>query len=399
MHLSFEASEFRRDGGFDRRHFEFQGSEDQGWQVFRDGALTLELGPGYRALRVERCGVCSTDLARQHLPFPLPQIIGHELVAMDPAGRPQVIEINASHAARGIDTDCPFCAEGLATHCPERLVLGIDQLPGGFGEWVLAAAESIVRVPDSVHADAAVLVEPFAAALNAVRMTTLQDGDRVGVLGPRRLGMLLIAALAGERERRGLDFEIIAIARRSKLNERALSFGADRSCASAEKLSCEVLFDTTGNPTALDQAVEIAKRELHIKSTHGQAASGLRHLTEAVVDELRIARWDGHQSHRLAWLAASPPPSWVRPELIGRDATSLQAQCDQLDRIPRVDAVVVEPHERSIDAVIRPTSGREESLVRPRGTIYLDPQGSRGASSIVEAIVERAAFRIDESLR
>ncbi len=58
------------------------------------------------------------------------------------------VEINASHTAIGSPAagDCPLCAGGLPTHCPDRLVLGIDRLPGGFGPWVLAPAGNIVPV-------------------------------------------------------------------------------------------------------------------------------------------------------------------------------------------------------------------------------------------------------------
>ena len=67
-------------------------------------------------------------------------------------------------------------------------------------------------MPDS----AAVLVEPFAAALHGVKTIAPRAGECVAVLGPRRLGMLVVAALAGVRTREqldGRDFAIAAIAR------------------------------------------------------------------------------------------------------------------------------------------------------------------------------------------
>src|SRR5207249_2809327 len=107
--------------------------------VVREGREHLRLGPGYRLLRVSRCGVCATDLARRQLPFPLPQVTGHEVVAVADDGTPVVVEINASHAARALPPDawCADCRRGLGTHCPDRLVLGIHDLPGGFGPWLL----------------------------------------------------------------------------------------------------------------------------------------------------------------------------------------------------------------------------------------------------------------------
>ena len=178
--VEFDALEYGADDRFHPAHLRFESSPRTGWRVLRGGRLALELGPGYRLLRSETCGVCSTDLARRFLPFPLPQVTGHELVARDGEGRRYVVEINASHAARGLKADCPFCENGLATHCPERLVLGIHDLPGGFGPWVLvpirAALELSPRIPDEV----AVLVEPFAAVTRSGA-----DEDYVGQLASK----------------------------------------------------------------------------------------------------------------------------------------------------------------------------------------------------------------------
>ena len=91
----FEAFEYGADQSFASARYRLEGDERQGWRVMRDGVEALALGPGYRALRTRVCGVCSTDLARHFLPFPLPQVIGHEVVAVDDHGRRFVVEINA----------------------------------------------------------------------------------------------------------------------------------------------------------------------------------------------------------------------------------------------------------------------------------------------------------------
>ena len=69
----------------------------------------------------------------------------------------------------------------------ERLVLGIHDLPGGFGPWMLVPVHGALPIPDALPSATAVLVEPFAAALRAVERIAPRKGDRIGVLGPRRL--------------------------------------------------------------------------------------------------------------------------------------------------------------------------------------------------------------------
>ena len=84
-------------------------------------------------------------------------------------GVPHHASANFRKLARAVEsTDCAFCASGLHKHCPERLVLGIHDLPGGFGPWILAPTRAVHRIPDNVPSGTAVLIEPFAAALNAV---------------------------------------------------------------------------------------------------------------------------------------------------------------------------------------------------------------------------------------
>jgi len=293
MRIAFAAAEYQADGSIRPAAYAYAGMPAEGWAIEREGREHLRLGPGYRLVRVSHCGVCATDLARRHLPFPLPQLTGHEVVGIDEAGAPVVIEINASHAARALPRSawCAFCRGGLATHCPDRLVLGIHDLPGGFAPWVLAPEASIVPVPRSVTSLSAMLAEPFAAALRAVETLALGDGDRVAVLGPRRLGTLVVAALAASRRQTGRKIEILALARRPALRALALEAGADEAIDPAlvgDKAIADVVVDTTGDPRGLAQAFALARREVHLKSTTGAPALGLSHPTELVVDELTV---------------------------------------------------------------------------------------------------------------
>lgn len=401
--IGFEAREYRSDRSFSEAVYRLEGDEVGGWRIWRDGRPHLELGPGYRLLRTQACGVCSTDLARHLLPFPLPQVTGHELVATDAQGQRYVVEINASHAARGVDGSCPFCAGGLATHCPDRLVLGIHDLPGGFGPWVLAPLHAALPVPDDVPTSAAVLVEPFAAALHAVTTVDPRAGECVAVLGPRRLGLLVVAALAAHRARTGVHFEIVALSRHAELNRLALGFGADRSLAvegegaNLADALCERVIDTTGSPAGLELALRLARREVHLKSTHGRPAGGLEHLTELVVDELSVAPFvsgDVPDGARVAWLASARPPGELagRTHLLrGLDAAAQLAELEAGARgggLPRADvAVVSSPAEA--DRAIRPRAADERSLVRPRGAILVHPWARVERSALLRAVLER----------
>jgi threonine dehydrogenase-like Zn-dependent dehydrogenase len=388
--VAFSALEYGVDGGVARADYELAGSERDGWEIRRDGVVHRRVGPGYRCLRVSHCGVCATDLARRHLPFPLPQVIGHEVVAVDDDGTPVVVEINASHAARGIAAACAYCACGLPTHCPDRLVLGIHDLPGGFGPWLLAPVGAVIRTPSVLSPRTATFVEPFAAALHAVRVVTRRPRERIAVLGPRRLGMLVVAALAAWRRRSGDRYEIVALARRAALRDLARRLGADvaHDPSADGSRAIDVVVDTTGSPEGLRDAVELARDEVHVKTTCGAPAAGLAHATAMVVDEIALARADVE----LVPPAGGPPYESVlvldgARGISARGLRSLDAAALAGTPFGAAD-VVAAGSLAEIDAAIRPRPGVERGLVRPRGLVLL---GGAGAShgALAAAVVER----------
>jgi threonine dehydrogenase-like Zn-dependent dehydrogenase len=352
--VAFVAEEYQPDGSISPARYAFEGDPEPGWRVEREGREYRRFGPGYRLLRASHCGVCATDLARRHLPFALPQITGHEAVAVGDDGAPVVIEINASCVARGI-APCATCRAGMPTHCPDRRVLGIHDLPGGFGPWLLAPVHAVIRVPRVISPLAAVFVEPFAAAWHAVDVVAPRPGDRVLVLGAGRLGSLIVAAFDAWRRRRGVALEVVAAARSAATRDRARRVGADATFAPDEAPDAEVVVDATGSPEAAELALSRARRELHFKSTTGQPTLGLRHLTELVVDELSLA--------------------------------------PAADALPQ--GAVVARSAAEIDAAIRPTQGVESSAVGARGTIHVG-EGSGASNALMEAILRRG-LRVSSS--
>jgi threonine dehydrogenase-like Zn-dependent dehydrogenase len=409
--VAFTAPEYQADGTIRLTAYAFAGAARDGWEVRREGVSHLRLGRGYRLLRVSHCGVCSTDLARRHLPFPLPQVTGHEVVALDERNQPVVIEINASHAARGLRRGswCAFCRNGLDTHCPDRLVLGIHDLPGGFSPWLLAPAANVIPVPATINPATATLIEPFAAALQAVRALPLQDADRVAVLGPRRLGSLVIAALAAWRARSRQRFEILAIARRPELRALARRLGADDAidarAAAATSNIADVVIDTTGNPKGLDLAIQLARKEVHIKSTTGRTTLGLKHLTELVVDEMSIAPYC--EAERVRSILPSPPlrtaivigtlPDGIAHDLKARGVdVRTAADTAELAQLVAEDGewplggadLAVVGSSAEIDAVVRPQDGIERGAVRARGAILI-VDGGLPRDGLLRAVLDK----------
>ena len=74
-------------------------------------------------------------------------------------GKRVVGEINVA------DHCCDMCLAGVPSQCRNRTTVGIDRHPGAFAEYMALTKRNLYAVPDSVSDDAAVFVEPLAAAL------------------------------------------------------------------------------------------------------------------------------------------------------------------------------------------------------------------------------------------
>ncbi|XDD46310.1 alcohol dehydrogenase catalytic domain-containing protein [Leptospira sp. WS39.C2] len=397
MNLKFRAKDYLSDDSFESAEYEYIGDQNQGWEIKRNGSPYLNLGPGYIPLKTISCGVCSTDIDRRFLPFPLPQIIGHEVLAEgleENQGKQFVVEINDTYEARGDKNPDVFCIEGIPTHSPERRVLGIDRLPGGFGPYILAPVHAAINL-EGVSPKAAVLMEPFAAALQAIIASPPKSGDHVAVLGPRRLGSLVLAALSSFRKSNNANFRITAITRHDHLIKLSKEMGAD-DCIDLRitkvedlKSKFDIVYDTTSTTSGFETALQISKREVHLKTTNGQTMAGLTHLTELVVDELSILpystensnfHWEKETRSNKNVFVFSGVSETIKRELKqkfqvfeGESNTGevILSSDTFSNKMPRFDFVVVSKPEE-IGLAIRPNPSHENSLVRPRGAILVD---------------------------
>jgi threonine dehydrogenase-like Zn-dependent dehydrogenase len=231
-------------------------------------------------------------------------------------------------------------------------VVGIHALPGGFAPWVLAPIGALVPLPPGIDPVHGTLLEPFAAAWHAVETIAPRAGDTVAVLGPGKLGSLLVAALVAYRERSGASLDVLAVVRNPGRAAPAAALGATRVVSTGDAVAsgrmADVVVDATGSPAGLATALRLARREVHVKTTSGEPACGLAHATELVVDELRIAR--------------------ARDAAVGDD-------------------VAVVASLAGIDAAIRPVPGVERARVRPRGLIALADDAAP-SEPLVRAILE-----------
>lgn len=88
--------------------------------------------------------------------------------------------------------DCEFCNEGKTNICKHKEPLGVS-VDGVFAQEVIVDTKYAVPVPDWMPDERAVLVEPFAVTVHAMKKAEIRKGKSVAVVGCGTEGLLAIA--------------------------------------------------------------------------------------------------------------------------------------------------------------------------------------------------------------
>jgi D-arabinose 1-dehydrogenase-like Zn-dependent alcohol dehydrogenase len=179
-------------------------------------------------VRVEACGICHSDSVTVDGLFPFisyPRVPGHEIVGkVDTVGdgvpqwKPgQRVGIGwyGGHCRR-----CEPCRRGDLVACQNLLIPGISY-DGGYADYVVAPAEALAAIPDSMKSvDAAPLLCAGITTFNALRNSGAKPPDLVAILGMGGLGHLGVQYAAK------MGFNTVAIARGAGNEQFARELGA-----------------------------------------------------------------------------------------------------------------------------------------------------------------------------
>ena len=179
-------------------------------------------------VQVEACGVCHSDSVTVAGLFPFvtyPRVPGHEIVGIVEAvgagvpnwkvGQRAGIGWYGGHCRR-----CEPCRRGDLVACQNPLIPGLTY-DGGYADYVVAPAEALASVPDSLKSvDAAPLLCAGITTFNALRNSGAKPPDTVAILGIGGLGHLGVQFAAK------MGFNTVAIARGAEKEQFARDLGA-----------------------------------------------------------------------------------------------------------------------------------------------------------------------------
>jgi threonine dehydrogenase-like Zn-dependent dehydrogenase len=216
-------------------------------------------GPDWIEIEVIAGGICGSDISNLSYsaspamePFgSFPAVLGHEIlgrvksvgsrVSKVSQGQRVTMDPMISCTTRGYPPEdpCPSCSEGLHCTCERAgedgitlirgkplsrgLTIGYHRdLPGGWGQTVLAHESQVFPVDDALPDNAAVLLEPLSIALHAVLRSPPRDQEAALVIGSGTIALATIWAL------RAIGFQgpILAQAKRDHEQKLARTLGA-----------------------------------------------------------------------------------------------------------------------------------------------------------------------------
>ncbi|WP_440009436.1 alcohol dehydrogenase catalytic domain-containing protein [Halomicrococcus sp. SG-WS-1] len=231
-----------------------------------------EPSPGDVIVRVEACGVCTTDLHlyEGNIDVETPLVPGHEPAGVVVESRSDAVDENARVAVNPTVpcNACEKCKAGRTNLCASNTSLGgaaDTVLDGAFAEYVRVPATNVEPVGDLPFRIAA-LAEPVACCVHGVDRADVDHGDSAVVFGAGPMGLLFAQTLRN----RGASPIAIVEPDQSR-RERALGLGADEAIDPTGRDPVAAVRDRFG---AVSLAVEAVGHIETIEQAHAVTADG-----------------------------------------------------------------------------------------------------------------------------
>jgi (R,R)-butanediol dehydrogenase/meso-butanediol dehydrogenase/diacetyl reductase len=240
--------------------------------VFQGAGKPLEIqtltdptpGEGQVVVKVERCGICGTDLhmtGDHTLGIPAGYIPGHEIAGEVVAVGKHVSNLKIGDRVTTMPImGCGKCASCLS-HQPMWCTNPFGFHSGGFAEYLLGGARESVKLSGTISAQDGALVEPLSVGLHGVALAQLQPGAKVLVLGPGPIGLAVIFWA-----RRLGAGKIVVTGSSRRREDFAMTMGASSFVVESEHSGADieralggapdVVFECVGKPGILQQALD-----------------------------------------------------------------------------------------------------------------------------------------------
>ncbi len=275
-------------------------------------------GPGEVVLAVGCAGICGTDVAEflhgphlipLHARHPVsghcgPLILGHECVG-------QIVALGSDVEGLAVGQRvvpgagmwcgaCCWCLAGQSNLCTRSFVYGLHA-NGGLASLVKVPARMCHVVPDSCPDESAVMAQPLAIALHALRRSGVRKGDRLALIGVGGIGAFILAAAQtrGITSIMALDVDEQRLARAAQLGASSLIHVRKEDPLTAlhqltHDSGADVVIEASGAATSPSLAIAAARRggRVLLVGLQGQPVS--LDLHDLVLREVEVLSSNGH---------------------------------------------------------------------------------------------------------
>jgi len=230
-------------------------------------------GPGEILLKVQRIGVCGSDIHVWHgqHPFtPYPVVQGHEFSAEVVAIGKGVTKVKVGDKATAAPQEvcgiCSPCKRGDYHICDKLKVRGF-QAPGCAQDYFVVPENRNVLIPESLSHDQGALIEPCSVAAHSTSRAGNLKGKNVVVFGAGTIGNL-VAQAAKCRGAKKVFITDINDFRLAKAKEVGIDFVcnvatesfADKVKAAFGSEGFSVAFEAAGVEASLNDAVQFIEK-------------------------------------------------------------------------------------------------------------------------------------------
>jgi 2-desacetyl-2-hydroxyethyl bacteriochlorophyllide A dehydrogenase len=224
--------------------------------------------PGKVILKVNRIGVCGTDLHAYEGTQPFftyPRVLGHELACEIAEGQGSDIKFKTGHPVTFIPyfpcNSCIACRNGKPNCCTKIQGAGVH-IDGGMTEYILVPEYALID-GEGLTPDELAMVEPMAIGAHAVRITEIRSDEYVLITGagPIGLGVMAFAKINGAKviamDVNNARLEFAKKYFKADFTVNALDNPAEQIAKITGGEMVTAVIDATGNKRAIEGGLEL----------------------------------------------------------------------------------------------------------------------------------------------
>ncbi len=233
-------------------------------------------GPRDLLLRIDAVGVCGSDvhyyrtgrIGAAVVKFPF--VLGHEFAGtIEKTGA----EVRGLQPGQRVAVDplvacghCDQCRAGRPNTCRNQRFMGNPgELSGALAEFVMLPQVCCHPIPESMTDGQAAMIEPLSIGVHAQRLSQMEAGSTIAILGSGPIGLSVLLACRAAVECTAYMTDLIDERLKMAAQQGARWTGNPKqtdvvkAIGEAEPAGVDFVFECAGEQETLDQAVELLK--------------------------------------------------------------------------------------------------------------------------------------------